>query len=379
MAVVTTNLGVITAYGDAVAAGYTGTKAQWQALMASYATVVPQMATMASDLDSLEGRVDALEQGGGGSGTGGVPTSVKQALLTLLKTTAYTNTGLTDEIATIEAWASATAELVSINASYSGGTVRAGTSLDTLRSDLTVIATYRNNTTEIVTGYALSGTLTEGTQTVTVSYGGKTTTFTVTVTSAPVAIYDWDLTDSLTDSANSVLASTNKGTLTSNGLSFTEPGTYLEFPGVYQRDCTYVIDVKSIEKAITQNYARLFMVDADNNTATGGTGYIITGTNKGGDLFYIYNSGWESNNIIVGVATDADGSYYDNSTIGFYVDSDGYCSVYKDGVLLGTSSGVFSSDYNGKNVYIGSSGNNNEYLYNAVFTGFRVYSGNIYS
>lgn len=39
MAVVTTNLGTVTAYGDAVAAGYTGTKAEWQALMASYATV----------------------------------------------------------------------------------------------------------------------------------------------------------------------------------------------------------------------------------------------------------------------------------------------------------------------------------------------------
>ena len=44
MAVVTTNLGVITAYGDAVAAGYTGTKAEWQALMANYATVGQQAA-----------------------------------------------------------------------------------------------------------------------------------------------------------------------------------------------------------------------------------------------------------------------------------------------------------------------------------------------
>lgn len=44
MAVVTTNLGTITAYGDAVAAGYTGTKAQWQALMANYATVGQQAA-----------------------------------------------------------------------------------------------------------------------------------------------------------------------------------------------------------------------------------------------------------------------------------------------------------------------------------------------
>lgn len=42
MAVVTTNLGTVTAYGDAVAAGYTGTKEQWQALMADYATVGQQ-------------------------------------------------------------------------------------------------------------------------------------------------------------------------------------------------------------------------------------------------------------------------------------------------------------------------------------------------
>lgn len=54
MAIVTTNLGVITAYGDAVAAGYTGTKAQWQALMASYAEVVPQMADMTGDLDAIQ-------------------------------------------------------------------------------------------------------------------------------------------------------------------------------------------------------------------------------------------------------------------------------------------------------------------------------------
>lgn len=42
MAVVTTNLGVVTAYGDAVEGGYTGTKEQWQALMADYGTIGTQ-------------------------------------------------------------------------------------------------------------------------------------------------------------------------------------------------------------------------------------------------------------------------------------------------------------------------------------------------
>ena len=42
MAVVTTNLGPVTAYGDAVEGGYTGTKEQWQALMADYGTIGTQ-------------------------------------------------------------------------------------------------------------------------------------------------------------------------------------------------------------------------------------------------------------------------------------------------------------------------------------------------
>ena len=53
--------------------------------------------------------------------------------------------------------------------------------LDDLRDRLTVTATYMDDTSETVTGYALSGTLTAGTSTLTVTYGDKQTTFTVTV------------------------------------------------------------------------------------------------------------------------------------------------------------------------------------------------------
>lgn len=55
-------------------------------------------------------------------------------------------------------------------------------SLDTLKQYLVVTAHYENGTSGIVTGYTLSGTLTEGTSTITVSYGGKSTAFNVTVT-----------------------------------------------------------------------------------------------------------------------------------------------------------------------------------------------------
>lgn len=76
----------------------------------------------------------------------------------------------------------------SISAVYTqSGTVYATDTLDSLKSDLVVTAAYSDSTTETVPAadYTLSGTLTEGASTITVSYSGKTTTFTVTVTAAP--------------------------------------------------------------------------------------------------------------------------------------------------------------------------------------------------
>lgn len=68
--------------------------------------------------------------------------------------------------------------LVSIAAVYTGGNVPAGTVLSNLEG-ITVTATYSDGSTETVTGYTLSGTIAEGSNTITVSYEGKTTSFTV--------------------------------------------------------------------------------------------------------------------------------------------------------------------------------------------------------
>ena len=74
------------------------------------------------------------------------------------------------------------ANLTSISAVYTqSGTVFNVDTLDSLKSDLVVTAHYSNLTTRTVTGYSLSGSLTVGTSTITVSYQGKTTTFNVTV------------------------------------------------------------------------------------------------------------------------------------------------------------------------------------------------------
>lgn len=68
--------------------------------------------------------------------------------------------------------------LTSISATYTGGSVAVGTALTSL-TGITVTATYSDGSTASVTGYTLSGTIAEGSNTITVSYGGKTTTFTV--------------------------------------------------------------------------------------------------------------------------------------------------------------------------------------------------------
>ena len=72
--------------------------------------------------------------------------------------------------------------LSSISAVYTqSGTVYDTASLDDLKADLVVTANFADSTTQTVTGYTLSGTLTVGTSTITVAYGGKTATFNVTV------------------------------------------------------------------------------------------------------------------------------------------------------------------------------------------------------
>ena len=89
--------------------------------------------------------------------------------------------------------------LASISATYNQGstTVYPSTNLDSLKSNLIVTATYSDNSTSIISsGYSLSGNLTVGTSTVTVTYSGKTTTFNVTVTETP-AISEDVITDSI--------------------------------------------------------------------------------------------------------------------------------------------------------------------------------------
>lgn len=78
--------------------------------------------------------------------------------------------------------------LSSISADYTGGPVEAGVTVLALKG-LIVTAYYSDGTSKTVTDYVLSGTISEGINTILVSYNGKTTTFTVTGTAPSVTSY----------------------------------------------------------------------------------------------------------------------------------------------------------------------------------------------
>lgn len=107
----------------------------------------------------------------------------KQALLNLLAHVAYADEHGQDYLDDLETELFRTAGVVSISAVFDQGSavIYDTDDLETLRQYLTVTATYEDLSEREITAYTLSGTLTVGTSTITVSYGGKTTTFDVTV------------------------------------------------------------------------------------------------------------------------------------------------------------------------------------------------------
>lgn len=144
-----------------------------------------------TDKSSLVGAINEA-RGTGGSGSG-LTEDVKQALLDCFENVAWINDDGQTYYDALEDALYPPAELASISAVYTqSGTVYNIDTLNSLKADLVVTAHMSDSTTQTVTTYTLSGTLTEGTSTITVAYGGKTTTFSVVVTSAFVTYIQSD-------------------------------------------------------------------------------------------------------------------------------------------------------------------------------------------
>ena len=133
----------------------------------------------------------------------GLSDGAKRALLALLAKVAYIDANGEEYYDNLELALYPPANLVEITASFAQGViVYDNQTLDSLKTSLTVTATYDNGTTATIDGshYTLSGTLATGQSTITVSYGGETATFTVNVTHAT---RQYTITNTLTNCTNS--------------------------------------------------------------------------------------------------------------------------------------------------------------------------------
>ena len=118
--------------------------------------------------------------------SGGVTEEFKQALLDCFEHVAWIDDQGQDYYDALYAALYPPVDVLSISAVFTQGSavIYDTDSLDDLKQYLVVTATMTDSTTQTLedTDYTLSGTLAVGTSTITVSYGGKTTTFNVTVT-----------------------------------------------------------------------------------------------------------------------------------------------------------------------------------------------------
>lgn len=142
------------------------------------------------------------EQGSGGGE--GLSDDVKTALLAIFTKVAYTSGDAQDYYDALEEalYPDAPKTLLSITATFNQGSevIYDTATLESLKTYLVVTANYSDSTTETITDYTLSGTLTVGASTVTVTYEGLTTTFTVEVTHQ---LGTYSVTNNLTGCATS--------------------------------------------------------------------------------------------------------------------------------------------------------------------------------
>lgn len=148
--------------------------------------------------------------------------------------------------------------------------------------------------------------------------------------------------------------SLNLVTYNSNGAVFPSSITanaYIRFP-CNKNNITIYIDVASMVLA-SGAHRRFVMIDNSN-----GLIYRSTG------VWSIYNGTWHD-------SQNTDGSFFDNSKVKVYIDTNGYWHIYKNNVLAFEINAVCSLTTG--DLRIGSGTGNS--IVNSILTGCRIYDG----
>lgn len=143
----------------------------------------------------------------------------KEALLACFEQVAWKTTYGQTYLSALETALYPGVYLASLTAAYDQDRpIYTDDSLDLVRLDLVVTANYSDGTTETLAddAYELTGTLTAGTSTITVSYGGKTATVSVLVTAPLYSIADF-AEQTLTSGGKSISVKKENGVFTISG------------------------------------------------------------------------------------------------------------------------------------------------------------------
>ena len=174
--------------------------------------------------------------------------------------------------------------LTGITAHYTGGSVPVGTALTALYPNLMVMAQYSDGSTEAVVGYGLSGAIANGgDNTITVMFGGFTTTFTVTgeatLSGDADIIAHWDFTSgSWIDTVSGIEAvHSDDVTIDGTGATLTSTASYVQIPVAlesYVRDET-IVEIKFGQMSLNfvSTALRLIMVGKGTQPQTAGMFY----------------------------------------------------------------------------------------------------------
>ena len=253
----------------------------------------------------------------------------------------------------------------SIEAVYTqSGRVFANTTLDELKNDLVVTARWTNDLERVITDYTLSGTIAVGTCLITVTYGDLIDVFTVNVETTP--LYNWDFTKSVVDTINGNEAELLNGlTQSLDGLNYNAVSQSVRLPGAYRLGMAIEIDVTDFDIQSDDDRHVRFVMRSDSS----------------GMLIWRYNgspAGWSSYQSSVGWSSRIYGNLtqknsFANCTIRIEVSDTGISTLYKDGVLIDSSTSQMASTT--ADIWIGSADTSEKgaNLYNAKITGVRVY------
>lgn len=121
--------------------------------------------------------IDELQESIEASSNSGISDSTKEALLNCFRNVAWVNATGQQCYESLQKALNSSATLTGISATYNGGQVPANINLDSLKENLVVKATYEDGQEIEITNYKLSGNLSIGENTITVTYRKFTTTF----------------------------------------------------------------------------------------------------------------------------------------------------------------------------------------------------------